>query len=131
MKKLKKLFIISGLFIIFLKYYNVEKFEKSKLGGIVVNNSSHEINIKENRVIKTLPPGKSSRDMKIFDVDFIIIKKPTIFENKKYSDGALKICDFSSIKIDSKDGSDKFIPSFSYKFCKIFSDVGWYKIIPD
>lgn len=138
MRKQFKIFIgLSIFFFIFLlvilvffienkKYYvDFKSFEKRFFGGIIVNNTNHDIKIIDNIAIVKIPPAQSSRNIGVYDADIVIISRPTLFEGEVYDKGVIKICDFSRLKIYSKNGKDIIKPSFLYNFCRIFEEVGW------
>lgn len=103
----------------------LKEFEKRYFGGIVVNKTSHPIYITDWRNIIILPPGKSSRDIGVFDTDAVYISNNTKFDGVIYSSGVIKFCDLATLKIEQTSESDKVYPSFSYNICKVFNDAGW------
>lgn len=109
-----------------LKYYELRHYGKSKIGGVVINSSAHNIKVTDFRKRKVIPPGKTSRDLGVFDADIIVIDKPTIFEGKVYSDGYIKLCDFATMEVTSKDKMVQVSGSITYNFCKFFEYVGWF-----
>lgn len=138
----KKIIIILLLFLVGLyalynlffddyssKYSNIKEFEKNICGGIVINNTSHPVKITDNVNILIIPPFKTSRNVGLFDADSIIIERPTIVRGKIYKYGVVKICDFSSIKVISSNGTDKIQESFLSYISDLFDRGGWYPSI--
>ena len=112
--------LASGGIAFFLKY------SKSHFGGIVVNKSDHPIRILEDGYVRTINPGETSRDKDIFDVDFIIIDRPARFENKLYTSGMLKICDYGKIEIlNPEQNRDLYNSSGGMLICKLLNDLKW------
>lgn len=132
------IFVVSGLIVLFWNnadlltgYLDLKKTEKNKFGGIIINNTMHNITVTDWRITKVIPPGKSSRDLNIFDADSLIIGKITIYENLKYDNGIIKICDFSTITVESKGDFNYIKPSFLHNICKFFNKTGWYKTVEE
>lgn len=147
MRKLKRILIIfTSLFATFMflsvmffgdfnsfsKYKSINDWFKKHYGGVVVNKTNHNIFIKQwiNEIV--LPPGMSSRDAGIFDADFFTIKNKTIFENKLYTQGDIKLCDFAKFEIREKDKEsvDYIDYSIGYTFCKVFPFIVDFKKVP-
>lgn len=112
--------------VILLKYYELRNYGKSRIGGVVINNSSHNIKVTDFRKRTVIPPGKTSRDLGVFDADIIVIDKPTIFEGKVYSSGHIKFCDLATMEVSSRKEMDQISGSITYNFCKFFEYVGWF-----
>ena len=136
------IFILSTFFILFftlliqinkdslaLKYLEFTKYEKQHFGGILINKTSTPIKIFDDDKIRTVPGNKTSRDIGVFDADSILIEKPLLFENKEYSDGIIKFCDFATITVCKKGGLTIVKPSLSYILCKNAEAVGWLPYI--
>jgi hypothetical protein len=110
----------------FSKFSGFKNFEKNNFGGTVINTTSHDIKISDWRTVRVLPSGQSSKNLGVFDVDSIIIEKPTRFEENVYNMGVIKICDFANIIITS-DGMYDYITSEGLTpLCKIARDYGYY-----
>lgn len=128
--------IISALIVYFLmninpidrdlRHIEFEKFREAHLGGIIVNETNFPIKIKDNYKIVEIPPGKSSREVGVKDADLLIIERPVIFENKKYSAGVIRFCDTVKVKVYSKNGEIFVKPSLNYAFYKRYKDLGWF-----
>jgi len=127
------LIALSNLFldINLLNLSETRNIEKSRFGGIVSNETSHEIKIVSNTIPVLLPENKTSRDIRIFDADGILINKPTIYKDKIYKYGVVKICDIASAKVTSTNGIDKISESPVSGLCGLFDKVGWYPSIKD
>ncbi len=144
MKKLKRILIIFtssfiffvllcvmffGDFNTFSKYKSANDWFKKHYGGVIINKTSHNIVIKHwiNEVV--LPPGMSSRDVGIFDADFLAIKNKTMFKNQIYTEGDIKLCDFASFEVKEKneESIDYVDYSFGYTFCKLFLFITEFK----
>ncbi len=139
MKKLRTILIfiflvIEGLYTLYnlffaefyCKYATFKDWEKDNLGGIVINKTSHNIKITDNTRVLVVPPQKTSRNIKLFDADSIVIENPTIFNGNNYTYGVVKICDISSAKVISENGTDKIKESFASFFCQFIDKSGWY-----
>lgn len=108
------------------RYSSLKQMEKSLFGGIVVNNTAHDIYVTDWRFPMLVPPGYSSRDLGIYDVDGIIISDRTLVNDRVYESGLFKFCDIATIDVVTKGGMDYFKPSLLYKFCRISHDTGVY-----
>lgn len=110
---------------------SLKDMEKSLFGGIVVNKTAHDIYVTDWRFPMLVPPGRSSRDVGIYDVDGIIISDRTLVNDRVYKSGLFKFCDVATIDVVTKDGMDYFKPSFLYKFCRISHETGVYMRVED
>lgn len=115
-------FILVLLLLVYLNQQEIRDFSKCNIGGNIINNTSAPIKIIDNHQIKEISANKSSKEMEIFDVDYIIIDKSTLIGNKTYTDGGLKICDYASISIKAEKNKNivEILPP-SY-ICKIIND---------
>lgn len=132
MRKLKLIFhssilIVVIMLFIYLNYSSFREYEQCHFGGIVINNTNHNIAISDAEEKKIVPPWKSSRDINMFDADYIFIERPTFFEGRIYPSGKVKFCDFSTINITSKGNVDKINPSRFSFICKVLNDFRWIK----
>ncbi|MEW5822009.1 MAG: hypothetical protein AB1782_17580 [Cyanobacteriota bacterium] len=121
--------IILILFIVIsLNYNEIKAFSKTNFGGVVTNNSQEDIIVSDSLDLKSIPPGNSSRDLNIHDVDFIIIEKKTSLENNIYTKGVIKICDFASISVETNNyGAVIINPTGPTIICKFIDDFGWFE----
>ncbi len=146
MKKLKRLLIILValcMTFIFLghlffndftsysKYKSVNDWFKKHYGGIVVNKTDHDICIKQWLKKVVVPPGKSSRDVGVFDADFVTVKNKTMFNNKVLNNGDIKLCDFATFEIKQRNGEsiDYIDYSLGHTFCEMFPFLENFKRI--
>lgn len=109
-------------------YFNADSLKlyfKTTFGGVVVNNTLHTIKVADGKTIKTIPAKMSSREAGVFDVDFIIIEEPSTFNHNQYSNGVIKICDFASIEVSSKDDITFFSPVKLSFVCNLVNDMCW------
>ena len=116
-----------------LKLLKLQQFQKNEMGGVVKNKTPQNIKVTEWRLSKVIPPpGKSSKDVGIKDVDGIIIEIPTEFEDRVFPYGVKKICDLSEVTIEkTPNNQNKITTSFLHHFCKPFSNVGWYNTLKE
>jgi len=127
-------FVLGGFFFLFfdidistlkLKYRQFVHYSKTHVGAIVYNNTNKTIKILDYKYIHELPPGKSSRDIGVFDVDGLIIEHPMYFEDNVHFDGVLKFCDYSRLKLVEKD--DVFeIKAKNVWICSFLNDFAFY-----
>lgn len=135
MPMLLLVFILGGFFFLFfdvntliVKYRQFIHYSKSHVGAIVYNNTNQTIKISDYKYIHKLPPGKSSRDIGIFDADGLIIDQPMYFEDNVNFDGILKFCDYSRLQIFEKDGALE-IQAKNTWICRILNDFSFYNSI--
>lgn len=108
----------------FLRNYRTDTVNGIK----ILNNTSQEIKIAENNEIKIIPPYTSSDDMRILNPQNILIEQQTIFEDKVYNYGCIRLCGNSTFKITTNDHNINTItPPSEYSECKQKNKAGWYK----
>lgn len=110
------------------KYRSFSSLSKRNIGGIVYNKTGYSINVTDYKWVRTLPAGKSSRTVGIFDADGLIIDKPMYFENKKHSNEVLKFCDYAKIEILKENGKT-VIKSKNKWLCTMLNDFDFYNSI--
>lgn len=119
-------FLLADSYNYLFSIESLKMWEKSHVGGIVVNSSHNSIEIVDNIAIVTIPSGKTSRQKGVFDVDRIVIKRPTKFQGEIYKNGVIKFCDFAKMEVISNGNIDEIKPSFLYNLCILFEgEVGW------
>lgn len=115
----------------FKGYLNkVKNYSKQNVGAIIYNNTNQTLEVTDYKYIHQLPPGKSTRDIGIFDVDSLILKEPMFFEDKIYSNGVLKFCDYSRIEVNQSDSIPE-IKAQNTLVCKILNDFNFYNSIDE
>ena len=125
------LFLLADNWNVLFNTQSLKEMEKQHFGGILINNTTKTIEITDNNAIRKITAGSKSRDQGIFDVDSVIINKPTKFEGEIYTHGVVKFCDFSSITVITKGKINELKPSFSYNLCHLFEEVGWKSRVGD
>ena len=118
------IFMVICLIVIF-NFNNIKDYTKKRFGGIVINETLEPVKITDNFKDKIILPEKTSRDLDSFDVDYIYVEKPIEYEGKIYSDGVIKICDFATVKIISKNDELSVKPESGIWLCKILNDYRW------
>ena len=111
------------------RYSGFNTIEKAFFGGIAINNTNHTIKISNYTTIIDLSPGKSSRDIGIFDIDSIVIDRKMSYKNKVYSTGFFKFCDCATVKVVPNGNIDEIKTDLTYLPCKYFDRSGWFKTI--
>jgi hypothetical protein len=127
--------IISGMVLIIviitisvlLNLNEIKSFSKSNFAGIVINKSNHDIIVSDSLNSVIIPSGKTSKDLNIHDVDFIVIDREMQYEGSKYKNGVIKICDYATISIESSNEISKIKPSGMTFVCKFINDIGWFE----
>lgn len=142
MIRFSKIFFISIILIvlittIFVRLIDSENFDFGLFktfsanninGAKVFNNTNQEIKIAESNAIKIIPPYTFSEDMHIINIQNILIEQPTIFEDKLYNYGCIRLCGCSTFKITINDNNIITIrPSSDYHQCKEKRQAGWHK----
>lgn len=112
------------------KYREFLHYSKTHVGAIVYNNTNQTIQITDYKWVRTLPPGKSSRDIGIFDADGLIIDQPVYFEESVHFDGVLKFCDYSRLKLVEKDSVIEIQANNAW-ICKILNDFDFYNSLDE
>ena len=110
------------------KYKKFVYYSKTHVGAIICNKTNQTIQITDYKWIRKLPPGKSSRDIGIFDADGLIIDQPMYFEDTVHFDGILKFCDYSRLTLTEKDGVIE-IQAKNVWICRILNDFNFYNSI--
>jgi hypothetical protein len=130
-------FISAGFFFMFFdvstlitKYREFIHYSKTHVGAIVYNNTNKTMQITDYKWVRKLPPGKSSRDIGIFDADGLIVDQPVYFEDNVHFDGVLKFCDYSRLKLIEKDGVLE-IQAKNVWICKILNDFDFYNSLDE
>jgi hypothetical protein len=126
-----------GLFFTFFdkndltaKYKEFVRYSKTYVGGIVYNNTSQTIKITDYKYIHTLPPGKSSKEIGIFDADGLVINQPMYCKGSIHFDGVLKFCDYAKLNLVEEDKVIE-IQVQNVWICKILNDFDFYNSIED
>jgi len=122
------LFLFCDVSNLMTKYRAFIRYSKTHVGGVVSNNTDKTIQIADYNQVRLLPPGKSSKDIGIFDVDALIIDQPMYFEDAVHFDGVLKFCDYSRLKIFEKDSVLEIQANNSW-ICKILNDFDFYNSV--
>jgi len=109
---------------------DMKKFSKQNVGAIVYNNTNQTLEITDYKYIHQLPPGSNSKDIGIFDADSLVINEPMYFEDKLYSNGVLRFCDYAKLEIEEVDGIAQ-LKAKNIWVCKILNDFNFYNSIEE
>ncbi len=129
--------VLTGLYFflfkkaaVMTKYKEFITYSKKNFGGVVYNRTDQTVLITNYKYPQKLPPGKSSKDIGIFDADSLIITEPMSFENHIYYSGVLKFCDYSKLELTKNDGVIE-IKAKNIWICKILNDFNFYNSLKE
>jgi hypothetical protein len=108
------------------KFYSAKEFLQTYFRGIVVNKTRHSIRVSDHRRVITLLPGESSIQRGIYDVDSLVIDRPTRFAGQKYNSGVIKFCDFSYLVVQQANQLDEIQPNKRQQLCKFVRGIQHY-----
>lgn len=145
MKKLKALFLGSLIFTVLgllsaavlldqplpSDKRSVKKMLQQYIHGSISNRTNHTIRITEYRFIHPLPAGFQSEGINIYDVDSLLIDRPTEIEGKLYTSGVFRFCDFVTLTVKSLPDRDQVTPNQGVTICRLISDYQYYGSIED
>lgn len=99
--------------------------------GRVVNNTDHSIRITDYRNTHIIPPGQNSSHVGIYDVDSLLIDRPTQIDNILYTSGVFKFCDFGALEIRTEGAHDVVILNRVGTACRLLGDYAHFNKIPE
>lgn len=100
-------------------------FSKKHIGGFVENKTNRPMQITRYEYRYKLPPGKTSRDVGIFDVDSLVITEPMYLTDQIYFNGVLKFCDYARLEITENEGVTEVRAKNAW-ICKLLNNFNLY-----
>lgn len=130
-------FISTGLFLSFFdinkfeqKFKKFKRYSKTHVGAVIINNTSQTVRVAEYKLVHKLPPGKSSRDIGIFDADGLVIDYPMFYKENVHFNGVLKFCDYSRLNLVERAGVIE-IEAKNAWICRLLNDFDFYNTIDE